>query len=251
MSKLTLDQYLEGFRSLRGKSNRNAERFTRCKQLRQKFDRVDLEIADELKWMFVKVSEEQEDPWPTLQAMYWSCRSLDRVFRKVFKELFGQEFNSQPMPFDVMCPGCEKTVSELCISWTAYTRKKMCQPCRQAEYHRKQAEAHRQWEAECRETAQERRERERAEQRRAEELIRLKTMPYKEYLQTEHWQRLRQQTLRRQHFMCQLCNSRKKLHVHHRTYKNRGEEQPWDLIVLCESCHRKFHEIPDPAPTDH
>lgn len=31
------------------------------------------------------------------------------------------------------------------------------------------------------------------------------------------------------------------LDVHHRTYKNRGNEKFADLIVLCRACHSKHH----------
>lgn len=68
-------------------------------------------------------------------------------------------------------------------------------------------------------------------------------MPYREYLQTEHWQRLRITMLKRSRFHCQLCNAKGKLVVHHRTYERRGEELLQDLIVLCDPCHKKHHDI--------
>lgn len=72
----------------------------------------------------------------------------------------------------------------------------------------------------------------------------LATMPYKEYLQTPEWKETRKRALKRAGFSCQLCNSKDKiLNVHHRTYERRGNEQNNDLIVLCEDCHRKFHDI--------
>lgn len=71
----------------------------------------------------------------------------------------------------------------------------------------------------------------------------LKTMPYADYLQTAHWQRTRSGALKRAKYRCQICNTNQKaLHVHHRTYERRGEEYARDLIVLCEDCHRTFHE---------
>jgi len=68
-----------------------------------------------------------------------------------------------------------------------------------------------------------------------------KYMDYKEYLQTEHWKETRYKALRKANFRCELCNSNNKLHVHHKTYENRGKELPQDLICLCEGCHSKFH----------
>ena len=72
----------------------------------------------------------------------------------------------------------------------------------------------------------------------------LKAMPYKEYLQTEEWQKTRQLFLKKADNKCQLCNAEKQLHVHHRTYENLGEEGENDCIVLCRGCHAKFHDIP-------
>lgn len=70
----------------------------------------------------------------------------------------------------------------------------------------------------------------------------LRAMPYAEYLQTDHWKIVRADALVRAGERCQLCNSKTKLNVHHRTYTNRGNEQPGDLIVLCNDCHTTFHE---------
>lgn len=70
----------------------------------------------------------------------------------------------------------------------------------------------------------------------------LKTMPYQEYLQTEHWRNKRKSALKRAKYKCQLCNNKENLQVHHNTYENRGNEKDEDLIVLCEDCHKKFHD---------
>lgn len=78
---------------------------------------------------------------------------------------------------------------------------------------------------------------------RTNRLYRLKTMPYKEYLVTEHWKEVRNRALKRANYKCQLCNDGKSwLNVHHRTYIRRGEEYNSDLIVLCRACHAKFHD---------
>lgn len=80
---------------------------------------------------------------------------------------------------------------------------------------------------------------ERANER--EQIQKLKTMPYKEYLQSEHWQKFRKRALKYFGFKCQLCNAGGVLNVHHRTYERRGEEQYKDVIVLCSACHSRFH----------
>lgn len=70
----------------------------------------------------------------------------------------------------------------------------------------------------------------------------LRSMPYVQYLQSEHWKETRAKALGRAHYKCQLCNSQHNLQVHHKTYVNRGCEQPDDLIVLCRVCHAKHHD---------
>lgn len=70
----------------------------------------------------------------------------------------------------------------------------------------------------------------------------LKSLPYSEYLQTEHWKRIRTTALDRAKNRCQVCNTSIGLHVHHRTYENRGDEQPEDVTVLCATCHKLFHD---------
>lgn len=82
-----------------------------------------------------------------------------------------------------------------------------------------------------------------ARQAEQERITALRAMPYRDYLQTEHWKALRQQMLKRARYRCQLCNRGDvSLHVHHRTYENRGDERYSDLIVLCADCHQTFHE---------
>jgi 5-methylcytosine-specific restriction endonuclease McrA len=70
----------------------------------------------------------------------------------------------------------------------------------------------------------------------------LRTMPYAQYLATNHWAELRQQKLKQAWYRCQLCSSKGALEVHHRTYERRGNEYLTDLIVLCNGCHSKFHD---------
>jgi hypothetical protein len=86
-------------------------------------------------------------------------------------------------------------------------------------------------------------------QAREREQERLRSMPYREYLTTDHWRRLRDAALRRAHFKCQVCNAGDvRLNVHHRTYERRGSERADDLVVLCEPCHLLFHEQGRLAP---
>lgn len=70
-------------------------------------------------------------------------------------------------------------------------------------------------------------------------------LDYKEYLKTSYWKVTRERALRKAHYKCQLCNSNENLNVHHKTYEHKGSEirHMDDLIVLCQKCHSKFHEI--------
>lgn len=74
---------------------------------------------------------------------------------------------------------------------------------------------------------------------RADELA---AMPYPDYLESAEWQERRKVMLKLADYRCQVCNGGGLLHVHHRTYERRGNEQPRDLIVLCEGCHKLFHD---------
>jgi len=72
-------------------------------------------------------------------------------------------------------------------------------------------------------------------------LTELRTMPYEDYLQTPEWAERRAFAIQRAGNRCQICNSADDLNAHHRTYERRGNEEPGDLTVLCQSCHAWFH----------
>jgi 5-methylcytosine-specific restriction endonuclease McrA len=69
----------------------------------------------------------------------------------------------------------------------------------------------------------------------------LRRLPYAEYLQTAHWQRVRMLALENAGHQCELCSSTEALEVHHRTYERLGFERPNDVIALCHDCHRDHH----------
>jgi hypothetical protein len=72
-------------------------------------------------------------------------------------------------------------------------------------------------------------------------VLKLRRMPYQEYLQTDHWKAKRAEALAVAEYRCQVCNGMDGITVHHRTYERRGEELLSDLIALCKSCHGLFH----------
>lgn len=72
--------------------------------------------------------------------------------------------------------------------------------------------------------------------------LELHTMPYDEYLETDHWRHTRNAALAAASYACQVCNDSRGLDVHHRTYERRGCESLADLTVLCGACHELFHK---------
>ena len=67
---------------------------------------------------------------------------------------------------------------------------------------------------------------------------------YKCYLKTMVWDNTRKKKLKEAGYKCQLCSKTgAELHVHHNSYERIGDEDMNDLIVLCEDCHKKFHNI--------
>lgn len=73
----------------------------------------------------------------------------------------------------------------------------------------------------------------------------VKSLKYDEFLKTIYWKNIKED---KTYFSdkCELCGSKEKLHVHHRNYDNHGlehkrEVQDNDLMVVCETCHKKIH----------
>lgn len=71
---------------------------------------------------------------------------------------------------------------------------------------------------------------------------------YEQYLKSQEWAAMRRWALERAENRCQVCNSEKRLDVHHRTYERLGHEWPSDLTVLCRDCHELYHGRMADAP---
>lgn len=79
----------------------------------------------------------------------------------------------------------------------------------------------------------------------------LRRMPYKEYLQTPHWKRVRAAMILIHRCRCQgkhcvgtdgyWLGDEDLVHVHHVSYANRGRERFQDLRLLCAPCHELLH----------
>lgn len=71
------------------------------------------------------------------------------------------------------------------------------------------------------------------------------TKDYKEYLDSDTWIKRREEILYQRGRKCECCGSRKRLHVHHKTYIRFTREEDYDLVVLCLSCHKSVHKLSD------
>lgn len=85
----------------------------------------------------------------------------------------------------------------------------------------------------------------------SEMVAQLRSMPYADYLCTDHWIAKRDEALQVSGNRCCRCNRREgesigritlRLEVHHLTYERRGAELLSDLQVLCNLCHRDVHD---------
>lgn len=64
---------------------------------------------------------------------------------------------------------------------------------------------------------------------------------YNAYLQTTAWRLKRQAVLTRANNWCEGCAQRPAAHVHHTTYDHVFDEFLFELVALCEPCHRRIH----------
>jgi len=65
---------------------------------------------------------------------------------------------------------------------------------------------------------------------------------YYEYIQSDEWKDRAEAAKSRAGNRCQICNSPTKIHAHHRTYARLGCEDPMDITILCDRCHKLFHQ---------
>jgi 5-methylcytosine-specific restriction endonuclease McrA len=67
---------------------------------------------------------------------------------------------------------------------------------------------------------------------------------YKDYLKSFYWNDKVKAFKAHLNFkgVCPKCRKkRKSIDVHHRTYKNVGNEPFEDLVIMCSACHSKLH----------
>jgi hypothetical protein len=71
---------------------------------------------------------------------------------------------------------------------------------------------------------------------------------YKDYLQSDEWQKKRQQLFAERGKVCERCQSITNIQVHHKTYENIFNEKLSDLEVLCKICHENHHKRKETQP---
>lgn len=70
------------------------------------------------------------------------------------------------------------------------------------------------------------------------------TKEYTDYLNSEAWQRKREECFKMKGRACQKCKATSDLHVHHATYERLFDERVYsDLYVLCNTCHDIYHKV--------
>lgn len=71
-------------------------------------------------------------------------------------------------------------------------------------------------------------------------------MDYRAYIASPEWQATRQRywnsKLPKECWVCDAPRS-PGMHLHHRTYKNLGNERLMDLVPVCAACHKVIHQI--------
>lgn len=70
---------------------------------------------------------------------------------------------------------------------------------------------------------------------------------YDAYLQTDEWKRKCAKVMKRAGGVCEGCGESKATEVHHLSYAHCGEEFLFELIAVCDPCHRRLH--PEKNPT--
>lgn len=70
---------------------------------------------------------------------------------------------------------------------------------------------------------------------------RRQSVRYLLYLRSPLWRLRRRIWIIRAAGRCERCRSRRRLTIHHRTYKRLGHERRADVQVLCWDCHRRHH----------
>jgi len=67
------------------------------------------------------------------------------------------------------------------------------------------------------------------------------TQTYRDYLKSPEWRGRRNLVMGRAKHKCEGCLTAKAEHVHHLTYYHVFDELLFELVAVCEPCHKKCH----------
>jgi len=70
----------------------------------------------------------------------------------------------------------------------------------------------------------------------------LRKEEYQRYLKSAKWHTKWQAVMSRDKGKCRFCG-KKATQVHHLTYARIFNEQPYDLVAICEDCHKLLHKL--------
>jgi len=191
------------------------------------------ERIDVARDLLLKVAEtiKDEERLELANFLYWKLEFPRKKIEEVLRLDQTKNRWITPQERKISCRECRRTfIKKLPSKWALKERSFWAECCE-----------------ECSRKRKEEREKESAlykehDLEREARIKELRSMPYREYLETPEWKAIRDQALHYAHYRCKLCYSRGPLHVHHRVYRNLGAEYHSDLVVLCESCHSKYHE---------
>lgn len=65
---------------------------------------------------------------------------------------------------------------------------------------------------------------------------------YDDYLRSDAWKRRAAKVISRANGVCEGCLTKAAAEVHHQTYAHLGNEFAFELLALCEACHRRYHQ---------
>jgi signal transduction protein with GAF and PtsI domain len=64
---------------------------------------------------------------------------------------------------------------------------------------------------------------------------------YSHYLQTPEWGNRRKLVFDRAGNICEGCREHRATQVHHLSYDHVTDEFCWELVAICDECHRRLH----------
>ena len=73
---------------------------------------------------------------------------------------------------------------------------------------------------------------------------------YDIYLQSPQWREKRQKVLSMSGAVCAGCGENMPTQVHHLSYSHVGDEFLFELVAVCDQCHKKLHADDPPAAAD-